>query len=713
LKIGIGIDTGGTYTDIVAYDYDTETLLAKGKTLTTRDNLANCIHNALDLLPPVYVSDATIISLSTTLATNACVENKGCRAKLLIFGLTDELMARYGAESKYGIKRDSVRCIDTNGSFDGFNADEPDWSAVETELLPWLSDADALSIAELYSMANGAPCERHAKQLFEERLGLQCVGASELSDELDVVARGATALLNARLFPLVTEFIEAAMSDFAARGCHASVMVVRSDGSLMSAELTRNRPVATILSGPAASVLAGKSFTDSSDYLVVDMGGTTTDVSVVNGGRPAMADDGIHIGGWVTHVKGVFIDTFALGGDSTVRKADGQIKLFSRRAMPVCQAAHRWPEVADMLRELLREQASSKRKSGFPLYEFLYLVREPEDLSRYDSYEQDLISALLDGPCILSLLQSKKGIDLYHLNSERLEAEGVVMRCGLTPTDFMHIRRDYIEYDAEASHLAARYFLRDLGRPDTPEELQALTDEVYDMVEGKLFENLVRVLLKRQYPKRFSGGLDEQTEFLVREAWANKDKTMDEDNDKEKSKDNAKDKNIAVDKGSDKEHHNGKIGESNALFTQLFSTTASLISVGAPTHLFLPHVAKALGTRCVIPEHAEVGGALGALKADISASVRIDITQFLTSEGGMYYVVHTPEGSIKTFKFDDAIEKASAASVAAVINEARARGATGELNVSTTVNKSTTTTSFGSEVKTGSSVTSEVTVRFA
>ena len=677
MRIGIGIDTGGTYTDVVAYDYDTETLLAKGKTFTTRDNLSDCIHNALDLLPPEYVTDAALISLSTTLATNACVENKGCRAKLLIFGLTDELMERYGADTKYGINKDSVRCIDTNGSFDGFRGDEPDWESVESELVPWLLDADALSIAELYSMANGAPCEKHAKKLFEERLGLQCVGASELSDELDVVARGSTALLNARLFPLVKEFIEAAMSDFAARGCRAQVMVVRSDGSLMSAELTRSRPVATILSGPAASVLAGKSFTDSSDYLVIDMGGTTTDVSVVSGGKPAMADDGIHIGGWVTHVKGVFIDTFALGGDSTVRKADGKMKLFPRRAMPICQAAKQWPEIKDMLRQLLGDQTASKRKSNFPLYELLYLVRKPENLSRYDVYEQNLIDSLQDGPCMLSQLERKKGVDLYHLNSERLEAEGILMRCGLTPTDFMHIRGDYGEYDADASALAARYFLKDLGKTDTPEGLYALAGEVYDMVEGKLFENLVRVLLKRSYPKLFSNGLDTQTEFLVREAWLKRYETND------------------------------------AFFTQIFSTAAPLISVGAPTHLFLPTVAKVLGTRCIIPEHAEVGGALGALRADIDASVRIDITQLLTTEGGLYYVVHTPEGSIKTYSLDDAIEKASAASESTVINEARARGATGELNVSTIVNKNSTTTTFGTEVKTGCSVTSTVTARFS
>ena len=74
MRIGIRIDTGGTCTDAVAYDYDTNTLLAKGKALTTKENLAVGISNALDKLPAEYVRNANIVALSTTLATNACVE---------------------------------------------------------------------------------------------------------------------------------------------------------------------------------------------------------------------------------------------------------------------------------------------------------------------------------------------------------------------------------------------------------------------------------------------------------------------------------------------------------------------------------------------------------------------------------------------------------------------------------------------------------------
>ena len=672
MRIGIGIDTGGTYTDAVAYDYESQTLLAKGKSLTTRDNLTVGIANALDMLPPEFIRNAALISLSTTLATNACVENKGCRAKLVIFGLTDEIIVRYNAETKYGFKKESVRCFDTHGSSDGLIIDEPDWDEVMSELSEWVSDADAMSVAELYSMSNGAICEKRAKELLEERFNIACVGASELTSELNVLERGATALLNTRLFPIGREFIEAATTDFAARGCTAPVMVVRSDGSLMSAELTRIRPVETILSGPAASVLAGKSFTDEKDYLIIDMGGTTTDVSVVKGGNPAMADSGIKIGGWRTHVKGVFIDTFALGGDSTVRIADDEPRLFPHRSIPICVAARRWPEVKTMLSEIMYK----KHTNQFPLHEFLSLVREPNDPSRYDAYEQTLIAALRNGPCILGKLKDAAQIDLYHLNSERLEAEGVIIRCGLTPTDFMHIRGDYSEYDTEASELAARFLLLSLKRDDTSAELRTLADEVCCMVEGHLYENLLRILLSQQYPRRFADGPDLQTSTLVREAWANRDA-----------------------EAADFLHHR-------------FSTNLALIGVGAPTHVFLPAVAKALGTEYILPEHAEVANALGALKADIRAVSRVEVSQRLSLSRGLFYIVHSPEKSSAFVNLDKAIVAARSAAEAAAVKEARARGALGQLAINTYVTRLTTVSKDGAGVSMGCTAVSEVTARF-
>jgi hypothetical protein len=325
-----------------------------------------------------------------------------------------------------------------------------------------------------------------------------------------------------------------------------------------------------------------------------------------------------------------------------------------------------------MLLELLR----AERLNLLSAPEFYYLVREPADAKHYRADELDLVEALRNGPGTLSSLRGAAGADLYHFSAERLEAEGIVMRCGLTPTDFMHIKGDYIAYDREASELAARVLLRLLEREDTPEALVALTDEVYGLVEEKLFENLLRILLGQQYPAAFARGLDAQTEFLIREAWAKQG------------------------------------AEEGAIFRYAYGTEAALVGIGAPTHVFLPAVAKALGTGCILPENAEVANAIGALKADIDAVARVEITHYMPLRGDAYYVVHAPSGGHKFGKLEEAIDAAKKASEEAALKEARARGALGQLAVKTQVNKESSLNKWGGKVDMGCTVVSEVTVRF-
>ena len=662
MRYCVGVDTGGTYTDAVICDLDTGRVLAKGKSPTTKQNLAIGIGRALDMLPGELLRQVRQASLSTTLATNACVENRGGRARLVLMGSTRKTLEWIGADKKYGLNYDDVLCLDTRGSFDGTVVDHPDWETVVAENRDFLAEAEALAVAEMNAPRNGGVCETVARDALSEEFDVPIVLAGELVGGLNMMERGATGLLNARLLPVVDQFMKAVKTAFEQRGISAPGMIVRSDGSLMGDGLARLRPVETILSGPAASVMGSRALADRENCLIVDMGGTTTDISIVRGGEPFMSG-GIRIGGWRTQVRGVHIDTFGLGGDTRLYMEDGRLKLDSRRVEPICAAAAKWRGVREQLRALLTESRPHTR----PLHEFLYLLRAPEHPEKYSPQELLLISRLQEGPQMIG----GEALDIYGADSERLEREGVVMRCGLTPTDIMHIRGDYSAFDGEASRLAARYFLRSLPhyRDDAP-SMDALCEEVYGLVKQRLYENILRVFIETTYPEICAGGVDAQLQAFIARGWEKRSEP-----------------------------------EARGFFNLRLDAQAALIGIGAPTHIFLPDVAKALGVECVIPEHSEVANALGAAMANVSAQAVAEVHAAYTSEGVDGWMVHANGVNERYKDYDEAMNAAKTAVARLAQEEARRRGAMGETAVEVTVSERATQSRTGAEVKLGATVT--------
>ncbi|MBR5731414.1 MAG: hypothetical protein IKX89_05665, partial [Firmicutes bacterium] len=369
------------------------------------------------------------------------------------------------------------------------------------------------------------------------------------------------------------------------------------------------------------------------------------------------------IGAWRTSVRGIKVYPFNLGGDSTMRIDRMKLRLYPRRALPMCAAAVRWPDVIiPALERLIR----SKHYNPFPLHEFFFLAKEPEDLSLYTEKEKKLIDHVRSGPKILERLLPDADIDIYGLDSERLESEGIIMRCGLTPTDFMHIKGDFLRYDKKASELAARYMLQYLGRDETRKELLRLADEAYERVEAKMFSDIIEMGLRQAHPSFFKGEPDAQLRYLIDDAWNNR---------------------------------NSK--EDRILGTSFFSGY-TLIGIGAPTHLFLPEAAKALGADYILPENAEVANAIGALNAKISSTARVNITaRFSPDLGASMFIVNDPDGSFVAEDLKDAVKKAKKAAEKAAKKEAIARGATGKIVVSSHIEQLDTQDSVGVKVTMG------------
>jgi N-methylhydantoinase A/oxoprolinase/acetone carboxylase beta subunit len=137
-------------------------------------------------------------------------------------------------------------------------------------------------------------------------------------------------------------------------------------------------------------------------------------------------------------------------------------------------------------------------------------------------------------------------------------------------------------------------------------------------------------------------------------------------------------------------------------------TKLPLIGIGAPTHVFLPAVAKALGTECILPEHAEVANALGALKADFSAVVRVEISPDMLSTGVHSYIVHGPLGITCFSSLDQAIADARTVAETAALELARSRGACDPLTVRTHIESHDANSSAGSQIMLGKTIVSEV-----
>jgi len=581
--IGIGIDTGGTYTDAVIYDMDSNQALSSGKALTTKENLEIGIANALDALDEKYVVQAKMLALSTTLATNACVENKGSRAKLLMIGVDKAFMEN--SEELYGSYgfHDLSQLVVIDGKPEKIfkEAKDPDWEAFSRLIPEEFSECASVGVVQMFPYANGGRFEKEAKHIMEKQLGVPITVAYDMFDEVDVLKRGAGTLLNARLIPLIEEFLRAVKSVMEQRGLDIPIAIVRSDGSLMSEHVTKESPVETLLSGPAASVIGGGALAGERNAVIVDMGGTTTDIALIKDKSPVMEQKGISIGKWKTMVKGLYVETFGLGGDSAVRYKKNRLYVDTQRVIPLSLLANEHPEIQDKLKKL-NKQVKTHTKW---LHEFYVLQRDITGLKKYTGAEQRICAALKRGPLLMEELAKMTGQDMYSLPVQRLEEEGILMKSGLTPTDMMIIKGDFTIYKPNAAHEAIRFLSNNIK--ETPEEVP---DAVYDLVIKKMYCNIAGILLQQKYPKREKMLQDKSMRKFIE--WSYED---------------------------------AKSARCGPLLKTTLTTEIPLIGVGAPIHIFLPRVAELLGTKAVIPGQAAVANALGAIAGQIVTRVQVKI----------------------------------------------------------------------------------------
>ena len=584
MELGLGIDAGGTYTDAVIVAFAEGRVLAKAKALTTKDDLSRGVAAAVGKLPAALVSQVRLVSLSTTLATNAIVEGKG--------GVVGALLLGFDAYDLARIAHTPVRAIAGRTDITGHEIVPLDEDALRAAAMDMLERerVDAFAVSGMVSVKNPAQ-EIRAREILAELTDKPVVCAHELSMQLDTIKRTITATLNARLLPIIAELIAHVKSVMDAAGIHAPLMVVRGDGTLMSEELARQAPVETILSGPAASVCGAQFLSGVRDGLVVDIGGTTADIALLIDGQPMVAAKGARVGDWVTNVRAIDIETVGLGGDSAVAFAhDGRLTIGPRRAVPLAFLAAEYPSILTEM-EALWDGRAQRSLLIQPLECF---VRVKTVIgSELTAREARTLDALADGPLTRERLAER--IDALApslVPVARLETLGYVQRATLTPTDVMHYLGLFTAWHRDAAELGLRFFAERAGVT-----VPALADFVLDTFSYWLTVHLLHRLIRheRAIPAFPAGPADR----------------------------------ALLDMLADRTNLQG--------LTLQAHFAHPLVAIGAPAGCLAPAAARKLGAVVTVPEHAEVANAVGAITGALTLMVEATI-----SPADDHYIAYTP-----------------------------------------------------------------------
>jgi len=628
-EIWIGLDTGGTFTDAVALNGERR-IVASAKALTTHWDLSRGLGEAiralLGKLPAgIRREHISLVSVSTTLATNAVVENRFSPICTLLIGFDEQMLERSGLKRAGGV----VVRVRGGHEATGDETEPLDEPAIDAAVREFAPQVEAFAVAGMFSVRNPAH-ERRARERIRALCDRPVTCSYELSSQLDAPKRALTAALNARLTPQIRHLLDALAGVLGEEGLSAPVMVVRGDGTLIRAEVALEYPVETVLSGPAASVVGAGFLSDFADLAVADMGGTTTDVAIVAGGRPIVRPEGAVVGGWRTMVKAIDVHTCGLGGDSEVFvDRDAHLRVGPRRAMPLSLLGTRFPEVLTELRKL----AASERLPAFaPRFAWRNPGRDPG--AQLDRLEQRVWEALSASPRPLAEV-ARTGVGVEAVR--RLVDRGLVTLAAFTPSDALHVLGRQHDWSVEAARLGAAVLaaeernVRARGRADSPEGFSERT-----------YQHVVR----------------EATRVVLECA-------------------------LAHDPGIEANH--GRWGPLGRLIEDVVAGRAfsglleasmrlatPLVAIGAPAAAYYPEVARRLAAPLTVPEHAAVCNAVGAVAGVVSETCEVLVNQPALN----LFRVHDPAGNRDYADARSAIEEARRVSRELALSAARRAGAT-------------------------------------
>ncbi len=490
-KYIIGIDTGGTYTDAVLIESASGTVIATAKEPTTHYHLATGTGHALAALlraSGVAPVDIGQLAVSTTLATNAVVEKKGARVGLFVIGFVKHFRLPVVA----------VVFIKGGHSITGAEEEPLDLENLVDTVRGLAPEVDAYAVCSAMSMEN--PTHELVAEKAIAMLDPKPVFCSHrISDQAGMRERAATAALHAKLMPLMQEYIAGVQVAMIKQGLSCPVVIIGGNGQAVTIDQAVERAAMTVASGPACTAHFGALQT-SGDALVIDVGGTTTDIAIIEQGRPQMAANGCQIGEWQTLVEAIDMFTGGIGGDScVVIDEQGGLRIGPTRVPPLCMAvavppASQWLGVGAQGRclGLVMEEGAA------------------EDLAAMD----DPIVAFLrqHGPASPAAIAEGTGISSVPLEKhlENLARVEVIFEAGFTPTDALLVLGRIAMGDKKAARNGAEILAEIRGVT-----AEALCLEIIHQTEKQIEDLIIDYIIHRYWGKSLTSFINSREDHPV------------------------------------------------------------------------------------------------------------------------------------------------------------------------------------------------------
>ena len=613
MSLIIGFDAGGTFTDSVIFNTETKKIISSGKALTTNFDLSQGIKESLNItlkdLPIRDKKNIKQIIVSSTLATNSLINSNGCRVGLILIGFDKSIFEN---QPLVDACNNGNMCLIKGGhDAEGNEKEKLDFKSIKKFVEVNKNKFESIAIASQFATRNPDHENRTKEFLIKKnKIKLPITCSHELSYELNGPKRAITCALNASLTHIISDLLDSIELILIEKKITAKIMVVKGDGSLIDSKTARYRPIDTTMSGPAASSIGAAWLTGKKDAIIVDIGGTSTDISLLNSGYPEVSKQGARIGIWDTMVEAISISTQGLGGDSEIlfdeTNSNLDINLGPKRVVPLSILTERFPLVLSIL----------KKQSKFPFYShtdciFVWKKNISENLNWLSKIEKITFEKLHINE-VSSLSEIAPNQASYGA-VYRLIKYNLVEISSFTPTDAVHVLGIYNAFNTKAANLGALIISKRKNK--SGEFIFNSKEQFAKKVLDKLFEQSAISIFNFTIKKTFNNSENHYLNNMF---------------------------------------YKYVFGQKEKLANINLKLNIPIISIGASAASYYPKIASLLNTKNITPENFQVAGAVGAAIGSIKQTVKI----LITKDQNEKYRVHFPS-KVKTYsKLERAINDA-------------------------------------------------------